>query len=522
MPESLQRAKKRAKPSRSSREEGELAMTLSRRRFLNTGLSALGFALAAPAVLRGRMVSAAPRSIVPSLPGLDARTTNTFSLSAITGETEFISGVPSRTLGFNRPYLGPIVRVRSGTETAASVENKTDVPVSVHWHGLLVPGDVDGGPHQPIAPGETWRPKLAVDQPPATLWYHTHLHGQTGSRVYAGLAGVMIVDDGNDAERGLPVAADVDDLVLVLQDKRFNAAGQAVYEPGAADLMHGFLGDAILVNGQQASRANVPPGIVRLRLVNAANGRNFNVYFADGRPMALIATDQGFLPNPISIERLRLSPGERVELLVDFADGAATTLMSEPHAETMGMMPMGGMMHGDIPLHETFTAAFPLLDFAVDAALPAAVRSLPTNLDAAAEQIALPSTTRSFVLNDMGMMMGGGMMGGAAAFGINGRPFDMARLDLEANIGTTERWLVGGQMMGHPFHVHGVRFRVALENGRPPRPENSGWKDTVFVEGETELLVRFDHGATAAKPYMIHCHILEHEDAGMMAQFAVT
>jgi FtsP/CotA-like multicopper oxidase with cupredoxin domain len=107
------------------------------------------------------------------------------------------------------------------------------------------------------------------------------------------------------------------------------------------------------------------------------------------------------------------------------------------------------------------------------------------------------------------------------AFGINGRPFDMARLDLRAAMGTTERWIVAGQMMGHPFHVHGVRFRVASENGRQPRPENSGWKDTVFVEGETELLVRFDHGATAEKPFMIHCHILEHEDAGMMAQFAV-
>jgi FtsP/CotA-like multicopper oxidase with cupredoxin domain len=300
-----------------------------------------------------------------------------------------------------------------------------------------------------------------------------------------------------------------------------------VYEPGDADVMHGFLGEAILVNGQMAPRANVPAGIVRLRLVNAANARNFDLSFSDRRPLALIGTDQGLLPKPVVLDRLRLTPGERVEVLVDFGDGGAASLISQPHAETQGMMAMGGMMHDMLPLPETFTAPFTILDFLVDAAMPAAVRTMPTAFDADDTASAPPVATRRFMLDDMGMMMGGmmggGMMGGMGgmAFGINGQSFDMGRLDAEAAIGTTERWIVAGQMMGHPFHVHGVRFRVAGENGRPPRPENSGWKDTVFVEGETELLVRFDHGASAEKPFMIHCHILEHEDAGMMAQFAV-
>jgi blue copper oxidase len=184
------------------------------------------------------------------------------------------------------------------------------------------------------------------------------------------------------------------------------------------------------------------------------------------------------------------------------------------------------MMHDMLPLPETYTAPFPILDFAVDAAMPAAVRTVPSAFDVDATAPAPPVATRRFMLDDMGMMMGGLMGGmgggmGGMAFGINGQSFDMARLDAEAAIGTTERWIVAGQMMGHPFHVHGVRFRVAGENGRTPRPENSGWKDTVFVEGETELLVRFDHAASAAKPFMSHCRILGHEDAGMMAQFAV-
>ena len=500
-------------------------MTFSRRRFLKTAAvsSALCLSLGAPALV-GRAFAAARGPALEPLPSIDATTSRAFQLSAMAGKTEFVVGAPSSTLGFNRPYLGPVVRVRTGTEVAASVENRTEVPISVHWHGLLVPGEADGGPHHPIVPGESWRPMLAVDQAPATLWYHTHLHGETAPRVYAGLAGVLIVDDGKDPERGLPATAGVDDLVLVLQDKRFNASGEAVYEPGNADLMHGFLGEAIAVNGQLAPVATVPAGIVRLRLLNAANARIFDLSFADGRSIGLIATDQGFLPQPVTLSRLRLAPGERAEVLVDFGEGGTATLMSEPHAETAGMMPMGGMMHGMVPVPETFTAAFPVLDFTVDASLPAAIATIPATLDAADAAIAPPVATRSFVLNDMGMMMGGmmggGPGGGAMPFGINGQPFDMSRLDLEVAVGTTERWLVGGQMMGHPFHVHGVGFLVESENGRPPRPENSGWKDTVLVEGEAALLVRFEHAAKAAKPFMIHCHILEHEDAGMMAQFA--
>ena len=504
-------------------------MKPSRRQFLKAATSS-ALCVAAPALVRNRAWAAAPSA--SPLPLLDATASRAFQIAAIAGETDFVAGVPSPTLGFNRPYLGPVIRVRPGTEVAARVVNRTQVPISVHWHGLLIPGALDGGPHLPVAPGATWQPRLPVDQPPATLWYHTHLHGETAPRVYAGLAGVLIVDDGNDADRGLPSTAGVDDLVLVLQDKRLAAAGEAVYRPGDADLMHGFLGDAAMVNGQIGSRMAVPQGIVRLRLVNAANARNFDLSFADRRPFALIATDQGLLPKPLTLTRLRLTPGERAELLVDFASGGEATLMSAPQVETRGTMKMGGMMHGMLPLPETFTAPFPVVSFAVDPSLPVAVRTVPSSFDVPDETLPPPSATRRFVLNDMGAMMGGGMgdmMGqdspkGASVmtFGINGRPFDMGRLDLELALGATEKWIVSGEMMGHPFHIHGVRFRVLSENREAPRPENSGWKDTVFVEGETELLVRFDHPAAEANPFMLHCHILEHEDLGMMGQFTVT
>ena len=506
-------------------------MSQNRRQFLKTAASSV-LCLAASGGVGNRAwaLGSAPQ---PPLPEIDATESGTFEIVAGAGKTEFVPGVPSPTLGFNRSYLGPVIRVRPGADVAANVINRTGIPISVHWHGLLVPGEVDGGPHQPIAAGASWRPILPVAQPPATLWYHTHLHGETASRVYAGLAGVLIVDDGKDPDRGLPTTFGVDDLVLVLQDKRFDAAGKAVYRPGDADLMHGFLGEVAMVNGQPGARFAVPRGIVRLRLVNGANARNFDLSFADGRRFALIATDQGLLPRPLALTQIRLSPGERVELLVDFAAGGDATLVSAPHAETSGTMRMGGMMHDQLPLPETFTTPFPVAAFAVDPSIPAAIRTIPETFDAADDALTEPTATRRFVLNDMGMMMGGGMGGmkgmmghggasNAMGFGINGQSFAIDRLDAEISRGATERWIVSGQMMGHPFHVHGVRFRILSENGGAPRAENSGWKDTVFVEGEMELLARFDQPASASHPFMFHCHILEHEDLGMMGQFAVS
>ncbi|MGV8840135.1 MAG: multicopper oxidase domain-containing protein [Bauldia sp.] len=476
----------------------------------------------------------------------------TISLDAVSGETEFVSGRRSQTLGFNQSYLGPVVRVRSGTTVHAAVRNSTDRPISVHWHGLLIPGEVDGGPHQPIAPGAVWRPILPIDQPRAMLWYHTHIHGETAERVYAGLAGVLLVDDGEDRNRGLPVNIGVDDLLLVVQDKRLDA-GRAVYEPTAGDMLHGFLGDAILVNGLMRPVAAVPIGIVKLRLLNAANARTFDFFFEDGRTFHLVASDQGLLAVPVAVERLRLSPGERAEVLVDFARTGHVSLMSHPHEEGRGASGMGHEMGGMIANEERFTEPFEVIEFRTSEDLPVAVTSVPAAFMVDDDlSVPEPTTTREFLLNDSGdlaMSMSQpagnlldnlaaappvdhaahGMPAAAAAaqpgaepvFGINGRPFDMARIDFAVGSNTTERWIVGGEMMGHPFHVHGARFKVLRDNGGEPRPENLGWKDTVFVDGELELLVQFRDEATSATPFMFHCHVLEHEDRGMMGQFTV-
>jgi len=435
-----------------------------------------------------------PKTRLAMPPLLDTRATGRLALTARSGNTAFAGGRATPTAGFNQAYLGPTILMQNG-ELAAEVQNTLDEPISTHWHGLLVPGEHDGGPHLPIAPGATWRPKMTIAQDPATIWYHSHIHERTAEQVYFGLAGVIHVTDGQDDARGLPSAYGVDDLTLVLQDRRFDGAGRMVYDPSMMDVMHGFTGNRMLVNGLAGATAVVPEGIVRLRLLNGSNARIYTLFLNDARPMHLVATDGGFLPAPVVLDVLRLAPGERAEVLVDFSDGGAPVLMSDP-----------GQPYG-------------VLQFATDSTLAARIARLPEQLDGAPEDMSGAEVATRQVSLEMGM---GGMMMGGGGFAINGRPYDMDRIDFKVALGSVERWQIRSTMVAHPFHVHGVRFRVVTENGGPPRPENAGWKDTVLVPGEAEILARFDQPASGETPFMFHCHILEHEDAGMMGQFTVT
>ena len=205
---------------------------------------------------------------------------------------------------------------------------------------------------------------------------------------------------------------------------------------------------------------------------------------------------------------MRLSPGERTEVLIDFATGSAPVLMN-----TRGISQR-------------------ILDFAVDDRLKPRITTVPDHLDARSAAVAAPMRTRQFSLNMGGNSIGeenvprgghGHSESGAHDFGINGRPFAMDRIDVAVALGSVERWIVrGGGGVDHPFHVHGVHFQVLRNGGVAPRREEAGWKDTVLVSGQAELLIPFTRPASRTHPYMYHCHILEHEDAGMMGQFVVT
>ncbi len=474
---------------------------------------AIGYAagFGAAAVLPSAALSGTGRKLeYPEL--LDATTSRRFQLKAQSGATRFRGSSATETIGYNQGYLGPTIRLLTDADTLAEVQNTLDEPVSSHWHGLLVPGPFDGGPHQAIAPGRSWDPVLNLDQPPATAWYHSHVHGSTARQVMFGLAGVLHVTDGEDDERGLPSTYAVDDLTLVLQDRQFNWRGRMTYDVGMHQSMNGFRGDTMLVNGQAGASAAVPKGVVRCRLVNGSNARIYRLSLADDRPLHLVATDGGFLDRPVALTRMVLAPGERVEVLIDFTDGRDSVLVSDDIANSA----MGGMMGSGSG------GRFTVLHFAVDTTLPVRIDTLPDAMDGPLPDLSSNDIPVRRLTLDMSMGMGMMMSRSGNQFSINGAPYDQNALNFSTKLNSTERWIVRGDMMMHPFHIHGVRFQVLSDNGRQPRAENRGWKDTVLVAGEVELAITFEKPAPSSAPYMYHCHILEHEDGGMMGQFSVS
>lgn len=456
---------------------------------------------------------------IPQL--IDAKSSGgSVSLTIEQATHAYRSGQPVKSFGYSAPVLGPVIRLARGETTDMTVQNKMSSATTVHWHGLVIPGAVDGGPHNTIAPGGRWTASLHVDQPEATAWFHPHPHGKTAEQVYSGLAGMLIVEDGSGESIGLPRRYGVDDLPLVLQDRVLDRNGAPVYQPGMMGVMAGYRGDTLIVNGVAAPVARVPAGLVRLRLLNGANARFFDLQFSDRRIFHVIASDGGYLSAPVELRRLLIAPGERYEVLVDFADG--TEVVLETGADQN--IPMMGMMGGG-----TSTAGGNVMKFEVDPAVAAAVRTLPKKLiDVPVLDRSKVASRRQFLLNDMmmgGGMIGGGMMGGRGSgplMGINGQPFDMERIDVAAKRGTMELWEIGSQMMGHPFHVHGTQFQIVSMNGQVPPPHMRGWKDTVVVAREAQILVPLSQPASREHPLMFHCHILEHEDAGMMGQYTTT
>ncbi|HEX5741642.1 MAG TPA: multicopper oxidase domain-containing protein, partial [Pilimelia sp.] len=405
--------------------------------------------------------------------------------------THDLGGRTARTWGFNGAYLGPTLRARRGETVLVNVTNRVAEPTTVHWHGMRLPAAMDGGPHQQIPPGAVWQPTWRVDQPAATLWYHPHPHGATNPHVYRGLAGLFLVDEpGGPA---LPHRYGVDDVPVVVTDVRLR--GDRLDESGAFGSDLGLRGDEVLTNGVRAAYLDVRTEAVRLRLLNASPARAYGFGFADDRPFTLVGTDGGLLPAPHQRSRLRLTPGERAEIVVRLRPGERAVLRSHP--PDLGSRPeVFDWLHGG-------RDRFDLLELRAAPALAPAPQ-VPGTLAAfpAARQ---PVTTRTFDL---------------AGHKINGRRMDLGRLDAVVTQGTTEVWEVANRDgMPHSMHLHDVRFRVL----DPPDPALGGWKDTVYVPpGERlRLLIDFDGHSDPAHPYMFHCHKLGHEDRGMMGQFVV-
>lgn len=483
--------------------------------------------LATPSLLTGRAHATEPGAPLPIPDVLEVGPGSGNSLEAIAATRDFGTGAVSDTFGYSQDYLGPLLRFQRGRTANIDVKNRIDEPITAHWHGMHVPGYLDGGPQLAFGPGETWSPELPVDHPAATLFYHSHVHGRTAEQVYRGLAGMIIIDD-PDIDDPLPHDYAVNDYPLIVQDRSFDGSGRLTYDIGMMDLMQGFRGNETVVNGAIRPKLTVPTGLVRLRLANGSNARMYDFSFTDGRQFHQVASDGGLLAAPVAMTNLQLAAAERAEIVVDFSDRSAVRLVSRDIGNT-GMMG-GGMMNGGGGMmggNDSSTTTLDILSFEVGDVRNTGPTRLPDRLPAPVVDLGEPVRRRDFTLN----MHSGNMMGSmlnnligrdGQIMGINGSSFDMGRIDLQVPQGETELWRIDADMAMHPFHVHGTSFQVVTQNGRSVDPARIGWKDVVHVQGPTEILLRFDKRATADTPFMYHCHILEHEDAGMMGQFTVS
>ncbi len=408
-----------------------------------------------------------------------------FELVVQKSTTSFFEGKYTETYGYNGNYLGPVIRVKEGQNVSITVRNLLDEDTTVHWHGLLVPGEMDGGPHQVIKAGGEWNPYFVVNQPAATLWYHSHLLDKTGEQVYKGLAGVFIIDDEVSENLDIPKDYGINDIPLIIQDRRFDKDGTLLYKTSMEDVMHGMLGDTILVNGVINPVLEVGTIKMRFRVLNGANARVYNFTLSDGSEFTQIASDGGLLEAPVEKDDLVLSPGERAEIIIDFSKysvGDVITLKS-PGFDIMRFVV-------NKKVKDTTT-------------IPKELATIPKTPESSAVK------TRAIDLRGMGM-----------GVNINGEQMDIDRINEFVKLGDTEIWEIRNVAVTvHPFHIHGVQFQVLDRNGEKPPANEQGWKDTVLVyPGEA---VRVIAGFYYEGIYMYHCHILEHEDSGMMGQFEV-
>ncbi|OQP08703.1 copper oxidase [Geobacillus sp. 47C-IIb] len=413
--------------------------------------------------------------------------TKHFTLTMQTGTTEFFEGKKTPTWGINGSYLGPTIRVSRGDKVAFDVVNHLPETSTLHWHGMRLPAAMDGGPHQMIEAGSTWNPSWTIEQPAATTWYHPHLHGKTALHVYRGLAGLFLIED-QDSKK-LPSNYGVDDIPIIIQDKMFNGDGS--FNESMDLTPFGMLGNQILVNGTYDPYLRITSSQVRFRLLNGSNARAYHVGFSDNRSFYLVGNDAGLLPEPIKMKRILLSPGERAEIVVEFKEGEETILHSFAGKD--------GIENGE----------FDLVKLIADQRLTAATPLPQTLTSEPPIEVPADAKVRTFVLT--------------TESAINGKKMDMNRIDEVVPARSREIWEITNKGWDHNFHIHDATFTILDKNGELPPKYERGRKDTVFIPSGTKVRLAVDFGSypDPTTPYMYHCHLLYHEDSGMMGQFVI-
>ncbi len=413
------------------------------------------------------------------------------SITAAPARLTMKPGVTTDMFGYNGMSPGPTLELTEGDRVIVHFRNGLSEPTTVHWHGIHLPANQDGSPFDPVPPGGQRDYVFTIPRGSAgTYWYHPHLHHRTGYQIAKGLVGAIIVRAPDD-----PIPRSITERLLILTDNRFLPDGSIdlpdpLSMPGRIDDENGREGDMLFVNGQGKPSLSIRSGeIQRWRIINASAARVFRLAIP-GQTFLHVGSDGGLFETPIDVRELILANSERVEILVrGGAPGSRTSLQTLPYDRYIPQT-----------RPKDWNQTRDLLTLRVTRERAGAPVTVPTTL----RRIPLLDTMRATARRTISLSQGM----------INNRHMDMKRVDVTTKLGATEIWQIENIVgMDHPFHLHGFQFQVIERNGRPEMYRS--WKDAVNVpKHETvRFVVRFED---FPGKWMFHCHILNHEDQGMM------
>jgi blue copper oxidase len=464
-------------------EQTQLALgtqrRVTRRTFLRTTVATAGVLVAAgaPVALAGKGSGGGTVTRYPlKLPATASPTALTLTAAPASAD---IGGTTAGVLAYNGQFPGPTIVATNGAHATIELVNGLSQHTITHWHGLIVDTADDGQPQQAVTSGASYSYDFTIAQRASLNWYHPHPHMHTGEQVAKGLAGALIVRDAEEGALNLP--GGTYEIPLIIRDASFDSAGNLSFSAKSS----GFMGNTPLVNGTRNPYLGVAKGWYRFRVLNGCNARVMRLALSNNAPFTLIGNDGGLLDSAVSITQITLAPAERVDLLVNFS----------------------GLNTGSAALLRDLDANWDLLEFRGTGASGASF-TLPATLSNITSLSGPTTPTRTFSFDGMTR--------------INGKTYDMTRIDFRVPSGVTERWRFVTNGNGpHPVHVHGASFQVQSRTGGrgTTYPWERGWKDTVLVnDGETvDILIKFERSGQ----YLIHCHQLGHEDNGMMQNFIV-
>ena len=447
----------------------------------------------------------------------DTLSGTTFNLNLRDTFKQLRPGNQTITAGINGDFWGPTLIFRQGDTVHMNVHSYLNDSTTLHWHGMHLPAVMDGGPHQVIPQGTIWQPYWLVTNNASTFWYHPHLHKETEKQLTSGLGGFIIVRDATEAALALPRTYGVDDIPLALTSRSFDALN--------AFTNTSAYGDSMLTNGTMSAQVSLPKQYVRLRILNVEMERGYNLGFSDNRTFYVIGNDGGLLNAPVSVTRVKLLVGERVEILVNLGSDAVGSSID---LEAFNSGQPFGFPGSEPSATGAFGSAlnntnFNVLHINIAATTPGAITALPSTLVSNTYWTAADATvTRTMNVTD-------GTPGGPGApgtpFQFDHTLFNLDTINKFVNLNAIEKWTVtNNNVFGHSFHIHDVQFKIISRSSGPVNDYESGWKDSYYlpVNESVTFVAKFADYADATHPFMYHCHIAPHEDGGMMGQFVVT